>query len=44
MKEKILRNRSVLLSMALIGVLMVYLLRLMQLQIVDGAELEKKTE
>ncbi len=42
MKEKILRNRSVLLSMALIGVLMVYLLRLMQLQIVDGAELEKK--
>ena len=42
MKEKILRNRSVLLSIALIGVLMVYLLRLMQLQIVDGAELEKK--
>lgn len=42
MKEKILRNRSLILAAAVIALLLIYLLRLMQLQVVDGAELAKK--
>lgn len=42
MKEKILRNRSLILAAAVTLLLLLYLLRLMQLQVVQGESLSKK--
>lgn len=42
MKEKVLRNRSLILAAAVTLLLLVYLLRLMQLQVVQGESLSRK--
>lgn len=42
MREKLYRNRTLILAVALIGLLLVYLLRLMQFQVVQGEQLSRK--